>query len=335
MPRLRDGRRPPIVFAKAPLNTSELVLRDQREQCENHLATLKLRALPRTCLNAVKSPLTFNWPLSEESWTWHCRRDKLYARNPDYMMRNPLLDPEMRAEHLNWLMILSEGFRFYRETYHLALDFIDRFLATQSDLPRKELILIGITSLFIAAKIEQIYPPNPFKLIEAIGGACTESEILAKEVVIIKSLNWELAPTTANCWFGIYMQLASAFEECVATESKENKSLFSSHTFVQGARLLDLCTFDIDSLRYPNSVIAAAVMYHTIGESVALKSSGYTWGEISSCVYWMARYTLTLRELGPVQVKTYSKIPLDEAHNIQSHDVDFQLFTSAQNRRLF
>ena len=334
MVRLRDGRRAPIVFAKAPLTTSELVLREQREQCENHLATLKLRALPKTCLIAVKSPLNFNWALSEESWTWHCRRDKLYTRNPDYMMRNPSLEPELRAGLLDFLIQVCEGYRFYRETYHLALDFIDRFLATQSDLPRKELTLIGITCLFIAAKIEETNPPTLSQLIDLIG-ASTESEILAKEVVIIKSLNWELAPTTANCWFGIYMQLASTFEECVAAESKENKSLFSGHTFVQGARLLDLCTFDIDSLRYPNSVIAAAVMYHSIGESVALKSSGYTWGEISSCVYWMARYTLTLRELGPVQVKTYSKIPLDEAHNIQSHDVDFQLFTSAQNRRLF
>ena len=95
----------------------------------------------------------------------------------------------------------------------------------------------------------------------------------------MKSLNWELSPATANCWLGIYMQLANALEERDAAESKENKAVFemkhfSSHTFVQGARLLDLCTLDLVSLRYPNSVIAAAVIYHTIGESMALKSSG-------------------------------------------------------------
>ena len=110
-------------------------------------------------------------------------------------------------------------------------------------------------------------------------GACSEAEIMLKELVVMKSLNWELSPATSNCWLGIYMQLANALEERHITESKENKSAFemkqfSSHTFMQAARLLDLCTLDVLSLRYPNSIIAAAAVYHTKGETIALKTSG-------------------------------------------------------------
>lgn len=56
--------------------------------------------------------------------------------------------------------------------------------------------------------------------------------------------------------------------------------------------------------------------------------TGYTWDDISSCVYWMTPYALTLRELGPVEVKTYSQIPLEDTHNIQSHNVDLQILVS-------
>lgn len=38
---------------------------------------------------------------------------------------------------------VCEVYRLHRETYHLALDFVDRYLATQSDLPKQQLQLIG------------------------------------------------------------------------------------------------------------------------------------------------------------------------------------------------
>jgi len=295
-------------------------------------------SVPHLVLTNRSSPLpNFNWADPEEVWISLCRKDKLYSRNHDYMMAHPSLQPRMRAILLDWLIEVCEVYRLHRETYHLALDFIDRYLATQSDVPKQQLQLIGIASLFIAAKIEEIYPPKLSEFAYVTDGACSEAEIMLKELVIMKSLNWELSPATSNCWLGIYMQLANALEERHITESKENKSAFemkqfSSHTFMQAARLLDLCTLDVLSLRYPNSIIAAAAVYHTKGETIALKTSGYTWDEISSCIFWMAPYALTLKEMGPVEVKTFPQIPLEDSHNIQSHNVDLSTFETAQSR---
>jgi cyclin E len=39
-------------------------------------------------------------------------------------------------------------YRLHRETYHLALDFVDRYLATQTDIPKQQLQLIGTFLLF-------------------------------------------------------------------------------------------------------------------------------------------------------------------------------------------
>ena len=193
--------------------------------------------------------------------------------------------------------------------------------------------LSGISALFIAAKIEEIYPPKLSEFAYVTDGACSETEIQIKELIIMKALNWELSPATSNCWLGIYMQLANAMEE--TQDSKENSTVsklevkrFSSHTFVQAARLLDLCTMDVLSLRYPYSVIAAAAVYHTVSERMALETSGYNWEEVSSCIFWMAPYALTLREAGPVEVKTFSNIPLEDTHNIQTHNVDLALLVN-------
>ncbi len=51
-------------------------------------------------------------------------------------------------------------YRLHRETFYLAVDFLDRFLGISSNIPKNRLQLIGVTCLFIGAKLEEIYPPK-------------------------------------------------------------------------------------------------------------------------------------------------------------------------------
>ena len=57
-------------------------------------------------------------------------------------------------------------------------------------------IIVGVTSLFIGSKIEEIYPPKLSEFAYVTDGACSEEEILHMELVILKELNWGLAPST-------------------------------------------------------------------------------------------------------------------------------------------
>lgn len=41
-----------------------------------------------------------------------------------------------------------------KETYYLAVDYIDRYLMKTEDIQPSELQLIGITALFLASKVE-------------------------------------------------------------------------------------------------------------------------------------------------------------------------------------
>lgn len=49
---------------------------------------------------------------------------------------------------------VCEVYSLHRQTAYLAQDFFDRFMLTQENVNKDYLQLIGISALFIAAKIE-------------------------------------------------------------------------------------------------------------------------------------------------------------------------------------
>lgn len=55
---------------------------------------------------------------------------------------------------LFWFYQVSEAYTLHRQTFYLAQDYFDRFMLTQDDIEKNMLQLIGITCLFIAAKME-------------------------------------------------------------------------------------------------------------------------------------------------------------------------------------
>lgn len=71
--------------------------------------------------------------------------------------RHPTLQPRMRAILLDWLIEVCEVYKLHRETYYLAMDYIDRYLSTHQNVPKNQLQLIGITCLFIASKVREIF----------------------------------------------------------------------------------------------------------------------------------------------------------------------------------
>lgn len=166
-----------------------------------------------TCNRFVNLLPNFSWANSKDVWSNLIAKEQFHTRNPLMMSRHPNLQPRMRSILLNWLSEVSEVYQLHRETYYLALDYFDRYLSVQNDINKQQLQLVGITCLFIAAKIEEIYPPKVSDFAYVTDGACTEKEILHKELVILKSLKWNLNSMTANSWLTIYMQLYTIYEK--------------------------------------------------------------------------------------------------------------------------
>lgn len=55
---------------------------------------------------------------------------------------------------MRYSLQVCEVYRLHRETFYLSVDFIDRFLCTTDNVMKHQLQLVGITALFIAAKLE-------------------------------------------------------------------------------------------------------------------------------------------------------------------------------------
>lgn len=77
-----------------------------------------------------------------------------YVHDKSYLQRHPKLQPKMRAILLDWLLEVCEVYSLHRQTAYLAQDFFDRFMLTQENVNKDYLQLIGISALFVAAKIE-------------------------------------------------------------------------------------------------------------------------------------------------------------------------------------
>ena len=186
--------------------------------------------------------------------------------------RHSALQPRMRAILLDWLIEVCEVYRLHRETFYLAVDFIDRFLGVAPTVPKNRLQLIGVTCLFIGAKIEEIYPPKLQEFAYVTDGACTEEEILQMELMVLKGLNWGLSPMTPNSWMRLYMQICNGsrkpFDESFSLPA------YSGLPFSRAMQLVDLCMLDIGSLEFNYSILATSALYHTESEAVALSVSG-------------------------------------------------------------
>jgi len=77
----------------------------------------------------------------------------------DYMQVQPEINAKMRSILVDWLIEVHRKFELMPETFYLTINIVDRFLAVKV-VPRRELQLVGIGSMLIACKYEEIWAPE-------------------------------------------------------------------------------------------------------------------------------------------------------------------------------
>lgn len=286
----------------------------------------------------------------QQLWNVMLKKESgMYLRDADVMDKHSNLQPRMRSILIDWMVEVSEVYKLHRETLYLAVDFIDRYLAATKDMPRNRLQLVGVTCLFIASKIEEIYPPKLREFAFVTDGACAEEEITQMELVILKGLNWGLSPFTPNRWIKTYMQVNSLLEDAKEHAMKTGDTTsstkleiserfvmtqFQELDYLRAMQLMDLVMLDIGSLAFKYSVLAAAVIYHCHDEHSALGASGYKWEDISACVDWMAPFVFAIRESNSTPVlKVFADTIPEDYHNIQTHSMEMSVLEDAQARQ--
>jgi cyclin E len=94
-----------------------------------------------------RTPLpALNWVDRDEMWELICKKESgMYKRRPaDHILTaHPAIHARMRAVLFDWLIEVCEVYRLHRETFYLAIDFIDRYLSKTQSIPKTRLQLIG------------------------------------------------------------------------------------------------------------------------------------------------------------------------------------------------
>lgn len=169
---------PTVAAFKTPHSSKRALHRkNKKKQKHEEEILIKTRQVPLPLLDWAESAEVWKNMIVKEASN-HDRNPRLFENQACYL-------PRMRAILLDWIMEVCEVYKLRRVTYYLAVDYIDRYLTINPDVPKTQLQLVGVTCLFMAAKLEEIYPPKISEFSYVCDGACTDAEILTFEILIL------------------------------------------------------------------------------------------------------------------------------------------------------
>jgi cyclin-A len=101
----------------------------------------------------------------------------------------------MRATLIDWLVEVAEEYKLVTETLYLTVAYLDRFMSVRRIDP-PQLQLLGVTSMCLASKFEEIFPPPIERYSEITDNGCTVQDIVDAEVQMLGVLNFHLSVPT-------------------------------------------------------------------------------------------------------------------------------------------
>jgi len=161
-----------------------------------------------------------------------------------YMKNHTDINEQMRAILVDWIIEVHSKFNLKEETLFLCIFIIDKYLKSEI-IPRSKLQLLGVSSIMIACKQEEIYSPSIRDFVFITDNAYTKQEIFEMEYQILKTLE-----------FNTVMASSLRFYELIAFDFN-----FESKHFNFGLYLLELYLIDYRMTKYLPSVIACTAAY--------------------------------------------------------------------------
>ena len=101
----------------------------------------------------------------------------------------------MRMLLLDWMVDIARELEFSLETWCLAVNYLDRFLGFQP-LSKDCLQLVGLTTLWLGAKQDELCPPSTEELVSLCADSYSTMNFKHMELIILARLNFNLAAPT-------------------------------------------------------------------------------------------------------------------------------------------
>jgi len=153
---------------------------------------------------------------------------------------------KMRAVLVDWLIEVHSQFKLLQETLYMTVYIIDKFLQTEGHtIRRNKLQLVGVTAMFIASKVEEMYAPEINDFVYITDNAYTAVEIRQMELRVLNTLG-----------FNFSRPLPLHF---LRRNSKAGDVDVLQHTVAK--YLIEMCLLEYDMAHVPPSLLAAAALF--------------------------------------------------------------------------
>lgn len=179
---------------------------------------------------------------SQEIFSFLESTEEDFQVSNDYFSLHTEINHTSRAFLIDWLVTIHGKFRMHQETLYLAVNLADRYMAKRI-VNKKQLQLVGVTAIFIAAKYEEIYPPNLRDFIRTTDEAYSKQNLIKMEIDMLKVIDFQITFPTAWRFLEKYPELMT-----------NGCGLLAEY-------LLELGQVEYAMLKYKPSVQAASVSY--------------------------------------------------------------------------
>jgi len=149
---------------------------------------------------------------------YHMEKESVKCPRGTSMAAQTDINEKFRAILVDWLVEVHLKFKLSPETLYLAVSIMDRFLEKKI-IPRTQLQLVGITSILLASKYEEIYAPAVRDLVFVSARAYTKEEILRMETTMLNTLKFKLTVPTPFLFLQRFLRVVEADERLTHTAS--------------------------------------------------------------------------------------------------------------------
>ncbi|XP_073480087.1 G2/mitotic-specific cyclin-B2 [Aquarana catesbeiana] len=219
------------------------------------------------------------------------------------------VNERMRAILVDWLIQVNSRFQFLQETLYMGIAIMDRFLQVQP-ISRGKLQLVGVTSLLVASKYEEMYSPEVADFAYITDNAYTTSQIREMEMIILRELNFDLGRPLPLHF------LRRASKACSADAEQ--------HTLAK--YLMELTLVDYEMVHFHPSEIAAAALCLAqkvlgVGSwgSTQHHYTGYTEEDLTLIIKHMAKNVTKVNQNRTKHVAVRNKYASSKLMKISTH----------------
>lgn len=216
----------------------------------------------------------------------YIRQIEIYLKpKKHYLESNQyFLNKELRCTLINWMVEVVQEFKLQTETLFLAISYIDRYLShiKNKNLFRSRLQLVGVSAIFLAAKFEEIRPPNISKIIFIADYTYTKPEVLAMEWRIFNVLEFRLIqPTPLTFLYRFFV--GNKFHSLIERVLNGCLCMYLCE--------LSMCDYEVATTFLPSLIASSSILLANVifaisprwGQNLQALTGGYRSSDLKEC----------------------------------------------------